>query len=300
MLHKSVTMLMLLVLLGYSGKKYTKTFESSYDIGEGCKLYVVVEDGNIEIEGWDNNKVEIKGELSVWARSKELAESMFERLDIRKAGKSVHLVYKPYRSEALEAEELRCGGTVIRKGAEINCKVFVPIRSDIELKLDDGIISIKRTNGDINIHADDVEVSVDSVSCDKLEIANDDGEIEITNVRGEISIETEDTDVRLRDVRSLQSTVVTDDGEIDVAIVIQKGGKYKFVTDDGDIIVRLPADTRTGIVVQKDDGQFESELPILIHGSIEPHRITGVIGEEAANIYILTDDGNVFIKKLTE
>ena len=297
MLHKSVTMLMLLVLLGYSGKKYTKTFESSYDIGEGCKLYVAVEDGNIEIEGWDNDKVEIKGELSVWATSKDLAESMFERLDIHKAGKSVHLVYKPYR---VEAEELRCGGTVIRKGAKMNCKVFVPISSDIELKLDDGIISIKRTNGDINIHADDVEVSVDSVSCDKLEIANDDGEIEITNVRGKISIETEDTDVRLRDVQSLQSTVVTDDGEVDVAIVIQKGGKYKFVTDDGDIIVRLPADTRTGIVVQKDDGQFESELPILIHGSIEPHHIMGVIGEEAANIYILTDDGNVFIKKLTE
>ena len=300
--NKLILVLLLLALIlggSVSWDEYTRTFEQQYDVVSGCKLLVAVGDGNIEVSGWTNSKVQIEAKLTVWAPSKGEAERMFARLNIKGQEQRVSITYTPCTLPG-RGTEIQCNGVVVRRGAQINCKVFVPNESNLDLSLDDGIVSIKEVDGEVVIDGDDIDVVVERVKCDRFEIDSDDGDIEIVDFSGEVEIRSDDTDVLLKEVKSPNLYISTDDGSIDVETTIEKNGRYSFRTDDGDITIAIPDDAATRISIRKDDGRFESEFPILLQGSMDPHYIEGVIARDEARISISTDDGDVTIKRWTK
>jgi len=293
-----IVVLLLFFILGGAADwdEYTKSFEQHYDISPGCTLSISIGDGNIEIEGWQNTEMQIEAKMTVWASSKKEAEKMFDRLNIRKRDQRASITYKPSRLPRGETQ-IQCDGVVVRRGARVDCKIFVPNESNLDLNLDDGVVSIEGIEGEVVIDGYDIDVISKRVKADRFEIDSDDGDIEIVDFNGRAEIHSDDTDVLLKEVTSSRLYISTDDGSIDVETTIETGGRYEFRTDDGDITLTIPDDAATRISVRKDDGRFESELPILLQGSMSAHHIEGVIARDEALISISTDDGDITIRK---
>jgi hypothetical protein len=301
--YSKLIIVVLLLTLVFGGAldwdEYTKSFEERYDVSPGCELVVSIGDGDLEIEGWQNDEIQIEAKMTAWASSKKEAEEMFERLNIRKRGQRVSVTYKSRRLPRAETR-VQCDGVVVRRGSRVDCKIFLPEEADLDFDLDDGVVSIEGIEGKVIIDGDDIDVISERVKADKFEIDSDDGDIEIVDFDGNVKISSDDTNVLLKEVTSPSLYISTDDGSINAETTIETEGKYEFKTDDGDITLAIPDGAAARISVRKDDGRFESELPILLQGSMGTHHIQGVIARDEAAIYISTDDGDITIKKRTK
>lgn len=301
--YSKLIIVVLLLALVFGGAldwdEYTKTFEEHYNVSPGCELVISIGDGDIEIEGWQNDEMQIEAKMTVWAPSKKEAEEMFERLNIRKRNQKVSITYKPSRLSRTETR-VQCDGVVVRRGSRVDCKIFLPEETNLDFNIDDGVVSIEGIEGRVVIDGDDIDVVSERVKSDKFEIDSDDGKIEIVDFDGKVRINSDDTDVLLKEVASTSLYISTDDGSINVETTIESEARYEFKTDDGDITLVIPDDAAARISVRKDDGRFESELPILLQGSMSTHHIQGVIARDEAAIYISTDDGDITIKKRTK
>jgi hypothetical protein len=265
--------------------EYRRSFEERHSVKPGYTLFISSRDGNIRIENWEQSTVEIKGEMSVWVDSEETAEKEFGRRKVRKHANKISLTYTPSKSRERKLIYKR-----------IDYQIMTPRNTHLELDIDDGTIEIIGLEGSIKIKGDDIDGVITGGR--NLELKSDDGEIELAELKGEIEIDTEDTDIFFRSIDSQKITISTDDGSIEGELRIRKDGDYAFTTDDGNIIIRLPKDSATKVLVEKDDGNFETDFPFLLKRTFNHNSIEGIINREEASTVICTDDGDIIIEAI--
>ncbi len=261
--------------------EYRRSFEERHQVTPGYNLSITGRDGDIRIVGWDRSELEITGEMSVWVDSEETAEKEFEKRKIVKDGDAVFLSYDPSR----DREKM-----IYKK---IDYQIMTPKYTHVELDIDDGHIEIDGLEGSISITGDDISGTITGGT--DLTLKSDDGNVKLVDVKGEIFIESDDTDVFLKAIDSPRITIRTDEGSVEGEFSIIRDGEYRITTDDGDIILRLPEETASTVVIEKDDGDFEIDFPFLLKKTTGANLIEGIINEDAALIVITTDDGDIRI-----
>lgn len=261
--------------------EYRRSFEERHAVTPGYTLSITGRDGDIRIAGWDRSEVEITGEMSVWVDSEETAEKEFKRRTIEKDGDAVILSYTPSRAREKMTYK------------KIDYRIMAPKYTNLEIDIDDGEIEIDGLEGSIDITGDDISGTITGGT--DLTLKGDDGTVELVDIEGEIFIEMDDTDVFLKAMDSPRITISTDEGLVEGEFSIIRDGEYRITTDDGDIMLRLPEETASTVVIDKDDGDFEIDFPFLLKKTTGTNLIEGIINEEAALIVIETDDGDIRI-----
>jgi len=119
--------------------------------------------GDIDVEGWDEPRVEIEAEKVVRARTEEKARRLYHQIRIEIEGSDTHVrlrtVYPPRRPWRLFR-----GGTKL----SVNFRIFMPYDAHLSLKCVNGDVRIRGLTGHQHIRATYGNVEINLPSLDHL------------------------------------------------------------------------------------------------------------------------------------
>ena len=207
--------------------------ERSLDVSPDANIEVTNTAGEIEIEGWSRNEVEVTGELG-----RHVKELIFER-----DGDEVTIKVKAPRNSSRISSDLYIKAP---KGSSLNVH---GVSTDIVVADIEGELSLATVSGDIDaeIFASDVDVS--TVSGD-IELQGDDkdnridahsvsGDVDLLSVAGEIEAGSVSGDVAILDSAFDRAMLNTTNGDLVFHATLREDGRLEMETINGEVDVEL-------------------------------------------------------------
>ncbi len=306
-------------------KEVTKDFAETFDVRPGMTLKLDHGDGDVSIEPADNDVLDITVRYRVeHARigvgDKANLDVKFDRDDdvIRVVGKekggfvigfshfkryeyTYTITAPPYLILELRGED---GDVSIRRWTgNIACTLDdgdVTLH-DIEaemttLELEDGDLQIEGLRGELDVQADDGDLDLLELVVDNCNIDLADGEIQIDRSEGVFDLETEDGNIEIRRTQATRLTALAEDGDIELDLEGDGPIDLDLESEDGDIDVDLAANLSADFSIETSDGRIRLHLPDEAVDVDRKRRASGQLGDGGGRIRIQTDDGNVTLR----
>ena len=130
-------------------KRYAKTIEKNFDIVKNGEVAILNKYGNIDMNTWDKNKVQITVDIVVNATSESVAEDVFESININfDASKS-----KVYAETEIESKNNYWWNWSknLKSDFEINYTVYMPITCSVNFDNKYGSINMMDLENDATI-----------------------------------------------------------------------------------------------------------------------------------------------------
>jgi len=242
----------------------SEEFQQSYDVDAGTVLTVDNQNGNIIVEAWNNDDVEVYAEKVTQFGQSELDKDSIEvttgnEMTVKTTYTNLFWFFSPPR-------------------VTVNYRIKVPADVSVErLETTNGEISLEGTTGDAtlissngNINVKDVDGSVDA------ETTN--GNIKIEDVTGVTGVETSNGIITV-EIPSLSSNV---------EIKTTNGAITVYVSEDLD--ADLSMSTTNGLITVHD---VQLDLESSSATSVE-----GTMGDGGYDLTIETSNGNIDLYKL--
>jgi len=309
----------------YSQAEVSSTETETFSINAGNLVLVESDDGNITIESWDRNEVEVVIKKRAWGRNRRDAERILEdiNIDIVRRGDNLYI-----RDLTENDKIIRVGDFFNllrgqrRFGTSVSFDIKLPKQMDLDLNTDDGDIRVTNVEGDFDISVDDGDIFLFDSKVRRIKINIDDGDIRIENVSrlqqnsassitiscddGEIflrdvdveSIElnVDDADIYFDDVSFKTLTADLDDGDFDADIVIQDDGRVRIWNDDGTIELRMQENIEAYFNLVAYDGRIRTNYPIEVERDEGESWVRERLGNGNIEITIETNDGDIYIR----
>ncbi|MCK4353517.1 DUF4097 family beta strand repeat protein [candidate division WOR-3 bacterium] len=186
---------------------YTEHFEKLFDLKEGSDFELENKNGGVRVEGWDKAQIKIEAEKK--ARTKGILKKI--EIDITTTNNKVKVLTK--------YPKLRWGG------AGVSYKIWLPQKSNIEIKTMNGGLRLFNLIGNLN-----------------SKIMN--GGIEIKDCAGPTFMNTMNGGI-----------------EADFS-TIKKGDTFEFKTTNGGIDLTIPEVENISIYAKTVNGKVQSDFPI--------------------------------------
>lgn len=323
----ALAVLSVVLLSAPSGaKEIDRDFHQSFEVGEGVRLDLRHGDGDVTIEPWDKDVIDVtvryradvarvgfggdpdfdveftEGDdfVRVVGRTTPVGPSVF--LIVRRYEYSYTISAPPYVKLDIEGDD----GDIEISGwrAEIDCMIDdgdVALRDvDSEmtrLSFEDGDISISGLSGDLRLSGDDGDVHMVDCLTPHAKIEVFDGDVTASRCRGEFSVEAEDGDVMLDLMQSSTVRVRVEDGDVDIELGDAEFGDIDVGTEDGDVAITLQQESSFSFLITMDDGDVRVEVPDRERFEESEHSVSGVIRGGRGYIRIRTEDGNVLLRE---
>jgi DUF4097 and DUF4098 domain-containing protein YvlB len=260
-----IFIVLILTFIGFSGcigSRYTEYFNDEYEVNENTILKVSTINGQIEILGWDEDKISFNAVMksSVSREDLDLVE-----IDVNEM------------EDEIEIEAYYTGTRASQPSVDMNIKIPEYVIVD-RVSTSNGAIQISDVHGDIIAQTSNGGIFIDNVE----------GYVQATTSNGKIEIE--DT----KGVMDLKSSNLGIDAEIfdfqdDIEISTSNGGITLYINPL--LNADLDISTSNGYITIDDD------LNITMLVSEEKQK-EGQLGDGGNEIYIHTSNGNIKIQKL--
>jgi DUF4097 and DUF4098 domain-containing protein YvlB len=201
--------------------------------------------GGIWVQGWERNEVLVRAKIQTWAESDAEARRLASAIRIRTA------------DGRIEAEESESGR---RSGWSVSYDVYVPRRTDLDLRTHNGGISVEGVQGRIDVEALN-------------------GGVSIRNVQGEVRGGTTNGGVLL----SL-------DGDRWV------GQGVDLETTNGGVTIVVPEGYSARLETGTVNGGMNVDFPITIQGMVG-RRLSTTLGSGGPLIRVRTTNGGVNLRR---
>jgi DUF4097 and DUF4098 domain-containing protein YvlB len=255
----------IMIIIGFSGcigSRYTDYFNEQYIVDENTVLKVSTINGQIEINGWDEDKIEFNAVM----------KSTFSREDLELVEIDVDET-----EDEIEIEAYYTGTRRSQPSVDMNIKIpdYVIVE---RVTTSNGAILISDVKGDIKAETSNGQIRIDDV----------DGYIKAITSNGKIDIE--DT-TGIMDLKSSNSGIEAEifDFKEDIEISTSNGGITLYINPS--LNANLDISTSNGIITIDDD------LNIVLSVSDDKQK-EGQLGDGGNEIYISTSNGNIKIYKL--
>jgi len=152
--------LLLLVPVSLRADEFSKTFDYSERMFSFGTLVIDARVGDIQVEGWDEPRLEIEAEKVVQAKDAQKAQALYDRVQVALEGKDKQVrlrtlypprrLWRPFRGESK---------------LSVNFRIHMPYDANLVLKCVDGDVGVKGLAGRQEIHVNygDVEINVPSI-----------------------------------------------------------------------------------------------------------------------------------------
>ncbi|MGD1157731.1 MAG: hypothetical protein ABSA41_18175 [Terriglobia bacterium] len=152
--------LLLLVPVSLRADEFSKTFDYSERMFSFGTLVIDARVGDIQVEGWDEPRLEIEAEKVVQAKDAQKAQALYDRVQVALEGKDKQVrlrtlypprrLWRPFRGESK---------------LSVNFRIHMPYDANLVLKCVDGDVRVKGLAGRQEIHVNygDVEINVPSI-----------------------------------------------------------------------------------------------------------------------------------------
>jgi len=243
-------------------------FNRTFDVGEGTRLVLEHEDGNVSITPWDKEILE--------------AEIHYRAEVIRGQAPEFHL------ETHQEANEVRISGRWQRTSTqpfavrelENRYTIRAPRHLDLEIGGEDGDVRIQGWSGRVTIQTEDGAVDIQDIESPSLQIRMEDGGLKLSRARvPEIKVKSED-------------------GNLELELLRQDSLDCRIRGEDGRVRVRLEAGSSVRFSVSTDEGKIRVDHPEAADVSRGPQGVSGRIGGGTGRLDIATEDGAVVLEEL--
>jgi DUF4097 and DUF4098 domain-containing protein YvlB len=247
--------------------------------------------GEIDIETWDRNEVELTGDLG------DGSELIFEasggnvRIEVEAEGRSgwggpdgSDLNLRVPRRADLEVNAV--SADVFIDGAGGDSVEVESVSGDIDVRAETDRLELVSVSGDTTFRGAARRSALESVSGD-LELEGLSGEIEVSLVSGDVNLDGGEFDLGRFEAVS---------GTLDLRLAIAPGGRFSAETMSGDVELSLPAGQSGEFRAQTFSGDIRSEFGSPRREKAGPGtRLEHVSGDGDAQIRIESFSGDVRI-----
>jgi len=160
---------------------------------------------------------------------------------------------------------------------------------------DDGDVTVKRAEGSLEFSGDDGDVSLSECGHVTVSIALDDGDVSATECGGDVAVSLDDGDVTLDLIETATTSVDADDGDLKLSIQSGEVERVDLSSDDGNVVVSMPEGGSYSYSISMDDGGLKLDLPGQQKYDRDEHSVRGEVRGGGAHLSIYTDDGDVVV-----
>ena len=257
-MRKSVILCLLLSVPLWAGT-LSKTFDKEYDFDQG-EVSVSNTNGNITVESWDRDQVQIHAEIEVRSNNRGRAEEFMEKVRIKVERGSGRIEISPDYPHSDDSGLIQA----LFGNSKPNVKV------DFEIKVPKNVeLHAKSVNG-------------------RVFVSGIDGVADLSTTNGQINAE------QMGDAVNAHST----NGGIHVEIERYRSKHdISLHTVNGGIELSLPGDIDADINLSTVNGGIHTDYPVKVEGEFGKKNIHGTINNGGANIELKTVNGGIKLLK---
>lgn len=308
------------------GKEIKRNYHESFEVAQGDRLHLVHGDGNVTIEPWDRDVLDIEvryraevTKIGLGSEPDFSVEFDQDRHTVHVIGKEKSTVTLGFRSKTvheylytirapahLELDLKGDDGDVSITGWQgiISCRLddgdleLCSIRSpETEIYLEDGDLSINELSGKLLVESDDGEVELANVRSERCQITVEDGDILIKDSEGDFDLESEDGNIDVRRSLARNLEIRSEDGDVELDLLETDDLDLDVTTSDGDVTIELAAGTSVAFDIDTDDGGIRLNLPDDAIVDRDHDRATGKLHGGQGRIRVDTEDGTVRLRE---
>jgi hypothetical protein len=230
-----------------AARQVNKDYHETFKVAEGHRLLLVHGDGDVTITPWNRDEVDVV--VRYRANITKIGPGKIGDFEVEfsQEGKTLRILGKEGDSYAV--------GFLSHHEYEYTYTIQAPPYLQLELRGDDGNVSIRDWHAPISCDLDDGDVDISGVQAPSVEISLEDGDVQIEGLEGDLVIEGEDGEVDLRDCRFGHCRVEAEDGEVRIE---DCEGSFELETEDGDLNAQRTL--AHGLEARTDDGAIELDL----------------------------------------
>jgi hypothetical protein len=264
-------------------------FEHRYDLLPGARLNLENVNGSVEIEGWDQNEIEITGVR--FASSQQLLDRI--RIDIQ------------HTPEAVDIRTIRPSGHFGGMGARYTIRV--PRTTVVDhVSSSNGAILLRDIEGTSRVQTSSLRTSNASIRAVNTQGAIDaqtsNGSVDLDDVRGAATVRTSNGRITIRLDHPAASPLraSTSNGAIDITLRSEAKDSIRAETRNGSITLHLPGDTGAHLIADTSNSQISTEFEIREHEQATGRAVNhldGTLGNGGPEIELSTRNGHISVLK---
>ncbi|MFC1556762.1 DUF4097 domain-containing protein [candidate division KSB1 bacterium] len=240
--------------------------------------------GDIEIESWDRQEVEIE-------------------IDERRRGDYELEFEFNVRSDRIEISAKKPRRVNSRRSPSAFITVKVPNNLELAAETTNGSVRVENINGPVEAGTTNGSVIVSNVMGD-VDAHTTNGKVELENITGHVRARSTNQSIYLEEIKGSRIDASTTNGGIRADIEVDDNGKYDFSTTNGSIRVTIPENSNADVEAHCRPGSFHSDFDILVRGSRARQNafnwtsrtIRGTINDGGASIDMKTTNGSVDLR----
>ena len=267
-----------------------QSVEESWEIDADASVSIENLAGEIVIEGWNQNKAVLTGELG----------NSVDELEISATDSSLRINVANRNSRNVDNTELKL---MVPEGASIDASA---VSADIHVSgMDNEKLTASSVSGDVVIDATSQRVSIESVSGDvefqghtqRISAESVSGDLEISGISGEISASAVSGDMELQTGLIDSGKLETVSGDITLTGELSGNSRLTVESMSGDVSIGLPADQSGVFKAESFSGRITSGFGSVSHAKHGPgSHLKHVAGNGDAEIRLESFSGNIKIK----
>ena len=323
-----LTFVVLAVTQTSLASQYKEQETQTFYISKNGTVKLYGDEGNIEVQVWDRDSVQVNMTRRVWARSPERARDILKRMQVEFEESSDLLVIREqdfYKKRNFNFFDIFDGDfwtdETWRTGS-IDYVLMVPDMVRLEVHCDEGDINLSGLKnalylevdeGDVDIHTLDAEIiyirvdegdlyldHLGSRHKAELKIRSDEGDIHVENsILSTMDIRTDEGRIVTRNVNAGSAVLQTDEGTIDVDIPPERNGRYRYAADEGDVHIRLSDFANADLDLLTEEGHIDTDFDLPVRRNDDRSVLSGKLGDGSANIKSSVDEGDIFLIRVS-
>lgn len=263
-------------------KEETKVF----DVPPGTRVRITNQDGPVRVNAWNQPQVRLIARKRAQAWTSESERKLLSLMEVRAEMRGPDVVIEG------RVERFAMIGWA---SYTLELEVTVPRKTDVQVRCDDGHISITGVQGSIHARSRDGHIEARDLEGD-LSFSTADGHLTLEDVNGNLRAESSDGHIRYRG-RADRLNLRTSDGHIRAEILpgSKMTGSWAIRTSDGSIDLLLPRDLAATLDADTRDGRVAVDLPGVADTSRRRSRFTGKLNAGGSLLSVHSGDGSIHI-----
>ncbi len=302
-------------------QKITKTFPFK----NGGELILKAGDGQVFVTSGKTREISLKITKRVHSASLKKAQNVLNAIviDIRQESNRIRIeenspnrnfsLFDIFSPEFWENRSLKI---------EVDYRLTVPPKIRLNLKTDDGDITIRDIAGEIQARTDDGTLKIRNCSSETISLYSDDGDMHVSNIQtngspqsrlffesndGQITVKhgrfdkisgkTNDGDVQIVNTFVHTLDISSSDGDVEAIVNPLNAPMWRIQTDEGNILLTLPETLSAKLNFLSNEGRISSELQIPIREREDGAVCRSVLNGGKGNISLRSQEGDIQIEK---
>ena len=215
-----------------------REFHQRFDVGAGDRLELYFGDGDVVVEAWEQDAVEVHVRYHVEVRSFGFSSKNRHdfTVDFARSGNAI-------RVRGNEPGGHFGFGVFSRRQHEYRYTVNAPSYVELDLNGDDGDVEIAGWASAVSLRSDDGDFDLVRSSGD-LRLRMEDGDAVIGEHTGNLDLRMDDGDVEIRGCRGERISIQVEDGDIELSSC---EAAIDITADDGDVYLDRVISSRVNV-----------------------------------------------------